>query len=139
MIVLPVTLTRGPPSAGPPPEAGAGWTLIGSLGMVAALPGVLGPRHRLRQLTEPDSVSRDRGRHPGQELLVVDQVDQRVRIADAAHPGEDVPRPPYWGGYVLEPGAIEFWQAGEFRLHDRLVYVRAPQAPGGWDVQRLSP
>ena len=62
----------------------------------------------------------------------------RVRAADAEHPGEDVPRPPHWGGYVLEPEAIEFWQAGEFRLHDRFVYVR-DAAAGGWRIDRLSP
>lgn len=68
-----------------------------------------------------------------------DELLERVRVAEGEHPGDDVPRPPYWGGYVLEPAAIEFWQAGEFRLHDRFVYVSAPEAPGGWNVQRLSP
>lgn len=63
---------------------------------------------------------------------------ERVRAADAAHPGEEVPRPPYWGGYLLEPEAIEFWQAGEFRLHDRIVYVR-DAAAAGWRTERLSP
>ncbi len=68
-----------------------------------------------------------------------DELLGRVRDADAAHPGEDVPRPPYWGGYALEPEAIEFWQAHEFRLHDRFVYVRDAAADGGWRVDRLSP
>ena len=47
-----------------------------------------------------------------------------------------MPRPPYWGGYLLEPAAIEFWQAGEFRLHDRFVYSRDG---AGWRIERLSP
>lgn len=55
---------------------------------------------------------------------------------DARFPGGDVPRPPYWGGYVVTPAAIEFWQAGEFRLHDRFVYVREGEA---WRARRLSP
>ena len=59
--------------------------------------------------------------------------------ADAEHPGDDVPRPPYWGGYVLTPEAVEFWQAGEFRLHDRFVYARDAAEPGGWRIERLSP
>jgi len=63
----------------------------------------------------------------------------RVAAADAEHPGDDVPRPPYWGGYVLAPEAVEFWQAGEFRLHDRFVYARDTAAPGMWRVERLSP
>lgn len=54
------------------------------------------------------------------------------RFADAP----EVPRPEWWGGYRLVPESVEFWQYGEFRLHDRFVYVRAG---GGWDVLRLSP
>ena len=50
-------------------------------------------------------------------------------------PGQ-VPMPDFWGGYLLEPDAVEFWQAGAFRLHDRLRYRRTD---GGWAVDRLSP
>ena len=53
-----------------------------------------------------------------------DELLGRVEAAGAEHPGDDVPRPPYWGGYVLTPSAVEFWQAGEFRLHDRFVYTQ---------------
>ena len=65
-----------------------------------------------------------------------DELLERVRAADAEHPGDDVPRPPYWGGYLLEPEVVEFWQAGEFRLHDRFAYVRSGDR---WRVDRLSP
>jgi pyridoxamine 5'-phosphate oxidase len=58
--------------------------------------------------------------------------------ADARFPG-DVPRPPYWGGYVVAPQAIEFWQGHELRLHDRYVYVRDDGSPTGWRVDRLAP
>ena len=68
-----------------------------------------------------------------QELL------DRWAQADAEHPGEDVPRPPYWGGYLVTPSAIEFWQAHELRLHDRFVYVRDAGAASGWRIERLSP
>ncbi len=61
-----------------------------------------------------------------------------VAAADAAYPGDDVPRPAGWGGYRVIPEAIEFWQAGEFRLHDRFVYTPDPAA-GGWRIERLSP
>ena len=50
-------------------------------------------------------------------------------------PGQ-VPMPDFWGGYLLRPDAVEFWQAGAFRLHDRLRYRRHD---GGWAVDRLSP
>jgi pyridoxamine 5'-phosphate oxidase len=57
-------------------------------------------------------------------------------------PGQ-VPMPDFWGGYLLEPDAVEFWQAGAFRLHDRLRYRRvvrrAGEVGGGWAVDRLSP
>ncbi|MBP8292753.1 MAG: pyridoxamine 5'-phosphate oxidase, partial [Caldilineaceae bacterium] len=43
----------------------------------------------------------------------------------------------YWGGYRLTPDAIEFWQGGENRLHDRLRYTRQPA--GEWLIARLAP
>jgi len=75
----------------------------------------------------------------GTVLASRDELLGRVEAADAAHPGDDVPRPPYWGGYLLTPSAVEFWQAGAFRLHDRFVYTRAADAPTGWRIERLSP
>lgn len=54
------------------------------------------------------------------------------------YPGEDVPRPPYWSGLRLTPLAIEFWQAGDFRLHDRFRFTRAAEGED-WQVSRLYP
>ena len=48
-----------------------------------------------------------------------------------------MPRPPFWGGYRVEPEVIEFWQGRENRLHDRLLYRRL--ADGGWKRERLQP
>jgi pyridoxamine 5'-phosphate oxidase len=45
-------------------------------------------------------------------------------------------RPEHWGGYLLRPEAIEFWQGRESRMHDRLVYRRRPD---GWEIERLAP
>ena len=51
--------------------------------------------------------------------------------------GEEVPRPAYWGGYLLRPAAIEFWEGRPNRLHDREHYLL--EADGGWRSERLSP
>lgn len=50
--------------------------------------------------------------------------------------GQPVPRPPHWGGYCIEPDAIEFWRGQPNRLHDRHVYSRVDDA---WEQCRLSP
>lgn len=60
--------------------------------------------------------------------------DETERLL-AEHGGE-VPRPERWGGYVLEPDAIELWQHRDDRLHDRLRFTRARE---GWVSERLSP
>jgi len=55
--------------------------------------------------------------------------------AEARFPDE-VPVPGEWGGYVVRPEAVEFWQGRPGRMHDRLRYRRTPS---GWDVERLAP
>ena len=49
-----------------------------------------------------------------------------------------LPRPPHWGGYVLRPQRVEFWQGRPSRLHDRLLYERAASGEG-WKISRLAP
>jgi len=51
--------------------------------------------------------------------------------------GENIPRPPHWGGYRVKPTMIEFWQGQENRLHDRLRY--SLQDDGSWAIERLAP
>lgn len=64
-------------------------------------------------------------------------LEDRLTEIEAKYPGDDIPLPPYWGGYVLKPDEIEFWQGRPNRLHDRLRYVQ--QTGGTWRIERLSP
>lgn len=50
--------------------------------------------------------------------------------------GDDVPLPPFWGGFRLTPDKFEFWQGRQNRLHDRIVYKLTD---GNWEITRLSP
>jgi pyridoxamine 5'-phosphate oxidase len=63
-------------------------------------------------------------------------LEERLEAMTARFDGGDVPLPPFWGGFRLRPGAIEFWQGRENRLHDRILYHREGDA---WRVERLSP
>jgi pyridoxamine 5'-phosphate oxidase len=70
------------------------------------------------------------------ELSSRDELLERVAAFDARYPGDAVPRPPFWGGYRLDPLAVEFWQGRQHRLHDRFRYDRQGD---GWRIRRLAP
>ncbi|MDA0342114.1 MAG: pyridoxamine 5'-phosphate oxidase [Proteobacteria bacterium] len=57
---------------------------------------------------------------------------------EAEYADREIPRPPYWTGTRVVPLHIEFWQDGDFRLHDRFVFSRARESDA-WTVTRLSP
>jgi pyridoxamine 5'-phosphate oxidase len=50
---------------------------------------------------------------------------------------EDIPRPAYWGGWLLQPATYEFWQGRPSRLHDRLRFRR--DLDDQWIIERLAP
>jgi len=73
-----------------------------------------------------------------QSRPLADRAELERLYADAVarFPGEDVPRPPQWGGFRLVPDAYEFWEHAESRLHDRIRYERVGDE---WRRERLAP
>lgn len=109
---------------------------------------------RIEGLTEPVSdeeadayyQSRARGSrlgawasHQSQALSGREELVDRWEKLQQAYPeGEHIPRPPHWSGYRLKPTAIELWQDGEFRLHQRWRY-ELESAGQSWRVSLLNP
>jgi pyridoxamine 5'-phosphate oxidase len=103
---------------------------------------------RVRELTQAQSEPYFRSRPHGSQIgawasrqssVLTSRAVLEDRVAELERrwpDPEQVPMPDFWGGYLLEPDAVEFWQAGTFRLHDRLRYRREGD---GWQVDRLSP
>ena len=102
----------------------------------------------VEQTSREDSAAYFHSRPAGSQLSAwaskqSEAIDSR-RILDARleemkeryHTGA-IPLPPHWGGYRLNPEAIEFWQGWPNRLHDRFRYSR--QTEGGWTIDRLAP
>jgi pyridoxamine 5'-phosphate oxidase len=63
-------------------------------------------------------------------------LDRAVVEVEARFAGHEVSRPPHWGGFVVAPERVEFWQGRSGRLHDRLRYERDGD---GWRIERLAP
>ena len=74
-----------------------------------------------------------------QSQIIADReaLEQRFKEMEAQYPGDTIPLPSFWGGYLLAPTRIEFWQGRPNRLHDRFGYTK--QADGSWRIERLSP
>lgn len=75
-----------------------------------------------------------------QSQVIADRAELDALVADVNRrfEGRDVPRPPHWGGWLLDPDSFEFWQGRPDRLHDRFVYVRSADRTS-WSISRLAP
>jgi pyridoxamine 5'-phosphate oxidase len=90
--------------------------------------------------------SRPRGSQLGawasEQSSVIDNratLEVQMREIEARFPDETMPPlPPHWGGYVIIPRLVEFWQGRQSRLHDRIRYRRDDET-GDWVLERLSP
>ena len=103
-----------------------------------------GPVERLpRELSDLYFHQRPRGSQVGaytsrqsQVLAQRAELDARLAATEQRFSGQEIPLPPYWGGYRVQPENIEFWQGRLNRVHDRLRYVREGQ---DWRIERLEP
>ena len=66
------------------------------------------------------------------EFLMTQLAHMKEKFSDG-----EIPLPDFWGGYIVKPSQVEFWQGGEHRLHDRFEYTR--QQDDSWDIHRLAP
>lgn len=64
-------------------------------------------------------------------------MEERFRRLEEKYKDKEIPRPAQWGGYVLIPDMMEFWQGRPNRLHDRILYTI--QKDGNWMIDRISP
>ncbi len=88
--------------------------------------------------------SRPRGSQLGalvsnQSEIIQDRtyLENRLTSLEMEYEGKEIPRPKHWGGYLIKPLEIEFWQGRPNRLHDRIRYQLQPDY--NWQIDRLSP
>jgi pyridoxamine 5'-phosphate oxidase len=73
---------------------------------------------------------------PQSRPLAYAVLEARYAELEASYEGRPVPRPPFWGGFLLVPERIELWEGRAFRLHQRMVYTRLGD---GWRTEELAP
>lgn len=74
--------------------------------------------------------------HQSQVVATREELDQRLAANSGRWEGQTLPCPEHWGGYLIRPQVVEFWQGRRGRLHDRLRYRRSNT---GWVIERLEP
>ena len=72
-----------------------------------------------------------------QEIVSKKLLEESLQTLEGKYADSTVPKPSHWGGYILKPQVVEFWQGGPARLHDRIVYKKADKQK--WKIVRLAP
>lgn len=70
------------------------------------------------------------------EIASREVLEKTVRELEIQFEHKDIPKPDFWGGYLVRPVSIEFWQGRPNRLHDRILYTKEN---GQWLIKRLAP
>jgi pyridoxamine 5'-phosphate oxidase len=109
-------------------------------------------RIRGKAVKAPESISDDyfasrpRGSQIGawasqqsQEISSRMSLEENYKAFEEKFKGQDIKRPPYWGGFLIEPKYFEFWQGRPSRLHDRICFERADDGKQQWKVKRINP
>ena len=79
------------------------------------------------------------GAHASEQSQVIQSYDiitNTLKELEKEFDGKEIPRPNHWGGFIIVPESIEFWQGHEGRIHDRLKFYKVDQQ---WKINRLSP
>jgi len=79
------------------------------------------------------------GAHASNQSQVIENYDvitNKLKELEKKYEDQEIPRPEHWGGFIIVPDTIEFWQGHQGRIHDRLKFRRADQK---WKLDRLSP
>lgn len=66
-----------------------------------------------------------------------EELEELQKRYTARFVGSEVPRPPHWGGFLIRPTMVEFWQGRPNRMHDRIIYYKVDTE--NWSMQRLAP